>query len=72
MKSPDRLLHESGDLIQPIKNGIIDQSDIVATLPELCKKAHPGRQAPDQITCFKSVGSGVADLIAAKLVFGTP
>ncbi len=65
-------LHESGDLIQPLKSGIIDQSDVVATLPELCKKAHPGRQAPDQITCFKSVGSGVADLIAAKLVFGAP
>ncbi|MGJ0507698.1 MAG: ornithine cyclodeaminase family protein [Methylocystis sp.] len=65
-------LHESGDLIQPIESGIIDQSDVVATLPELCKKVHPGRQAPDQITCFKSVGSGVADLIAAKLVFGAP
>lgn len=63
-------LAESGDLVQPIRNKTIDSGHVIATLPDLCRKSRPGRETSEQITCFKTVGSGIADLIAAKLVFG--
>ena len=39
------------------------------TLADLAAKRHPGRRTPDEITLFKSVGSALEDLCAARLVF---
>ncbi|MER9056822.1 MULTISPECIES: hypothetical protein [unclassified Mesorhizobium] len=39
------------------------------TLAELARKEIKGRSNPQQITLFKAVGSGLADLFAAKLVY---
>jgi ornithine cyclodeaminase len=61
-------LKEGGDLVQPLKAGIIKKSNIAAELSELCKGKHPGRTRDDEITLFKSVGTAVEDLAAAKLM----
>ena len=61
-------LKEGGDLVQPLKAGVIQQSDIAADLADLCKCTHPGRRSPDEITLFKSVGTAIEDLAAAKLM----
>jgi alanine dehydrogenase len=61
-------LKEGGDLVQPLKAGVIKESDIAAELAELCKGKHPGRTRDDEITLFKSVGTAVEDLAAAKLM----
>lgn len=61
-------IHEAGDLVQPFENGLIEKNDIKATLAELCKDNSMRRNSADEITCFKAVGSGLADLIAAKMV----
>lgn len=61
-------LKEGGDLVQPLKAGVIQQSDIAADLADLCKGTHPGRRSPDEITLFKSVGTAIEDLAAAKLM----
>jgi ornithine cyclodeaminase len=61
-------LKEGGDLVQPLKGGVIKASDIAAELAELCKGRHPGRTSADEITLFKSVGTAVEDLAAAKLM----
>jgi len=61
-------LKEGGDLLQPLKAGIIKESDIAAELADLCKGQHPGRKSADEITLFKSVGTAVEDLAAAKLM----
>jgi ornithine cyclodeaminase len=61
-------LKEGGDLLQPLKAGIIRESDVVADLADLCKGRHPGRKSAAEITLFKSVGTAIEDLAAAKLM----
>ncbi|MFE0028196.1 ornithine cyclodeaminase family protein [Amycolatopsis sp. NPDC059021] len=61
-------LAESGDLVQPVTAGTFDPATIAGTLSQLCREEVPGRRDPDQITLFKAVGSGLADLAAAEHV----
>jgi ornithine cyclodeaminase len=66
-------LAETGDLIQPIRNGVITEADVIAEFSELCDDKHAGRSAlkdPAQaMTMFKSVGASVEDLAAAILAY---
>jgi ornithine cyclodeaminase len=61
-------LKEGGDLAQPLKAGIIRESDIAGDLFDLCTGKHPGRIRDDEVTLFKSVGTAIEDLAAAKLM----
>ncbi|MFD7705962.1 ornithine cyclodeaminase family protein [Streptomyces sp. NPDC059785] len=61
-------VHEAGDLVQPIGAGRFAAADVAGTLPELCAGTVTGRRSPDEITVFKSVGSALADLVAAAVV----
>jgi ornithine cyclodeaminase len=61
-------LKEGGDLVQPLQAGVIKADAIAADLADLCKGRHPGRKRDDEITLFKSVGTAVEDLAAAKLM----
>jgi ornithine cyclodeaminase len=61
-------LKEGGDLLQPLKAGVIQESDVAADLADLCKGKHPGRTRADEVTLFKSVGTAIEDLAAAKLM----
>lgn len=58
----------SNDLLQPIREGIITAGHVHAELGELVAGTRPGRQSPDQITLYKSVGVAVQDAAAAALV----
>lgn len=58
-------IHESGDLIIPLTNKIIKESDIQGTLIQLCKNEDPGRLDKNEITYFKSVGYALEDLAIA-------
>jgi alanine dehydrogenase len=60
----------AGDLAQPLADGIIRESDIVADLADLVAGRHPGRTSGEEITMFKSAGIALEDLAAAALVFG--
>ncbi|KRD72572.1 ornithine cyclodeaminase family protein [Ensifer sp. ENS10] len=62
-------LEEAGELIKPLAEGVIGKNAILGTLTDLCRKDEFARANADQITCFKSVGSGLADLTAAQLVY---
>ena len=62
-------LHEAGDLVQPIRAGLIGPEAIAADLRELCLGLHSGRTSTDEITLFKSVGASLEDLAAAVLVY---
>ncbi|ONI77865.1 ornithine cyclodeaminase [Actinosynnema sp. ALI-1.44] len=64
-------LAESGDLVQPVSAGAFDPATIAGTLSQLCRDEVAGRRDPDQITVFKAVGSGLADLAAAEHVLRT-
>ena len=62
-------LEEAGDLIIPIKKGIIKEDDIYAELGELVTGKKPGRTSDSEITLFKSVGLGIQDCAAAWLAY---
>lgn len=62
-------LQEAGDLLIPIKNGIIDRSHIVADLYEIASGKKTARTSAEQITLFKSVGCALEDLVTAQLIY---
>jgi ornithine cyclodeaminase len=62
-------LEESGDLIDPIRNGVITAADIVGTLSELCAGKISGRRNPEEITIFKAVGTALSDIAAGALAY---
>jgi ornithine cyclodeaminase/alanine dehydrogenase-like protein (mu-crystallin family) len=63
-------LAEAGDLVQPLARGVIQREHIHAELAELLRGQQPGRTRPEQITLFKSVGTALEDLAAARCVLG--
>ncbi|MGD1008810.1 MAG: hypothetical protein ABR951_01525 [Candidatus Aminicenantales bacterium] len=63
-------LEEAGDLIIPLREGLIDEGHIRAEIGEVLAGLKPGRSSRDDITLFKSVGSAALDLAVASLVFG--
>ena len=60
-------LAETGDLLKPLQEGLFDESHIWGELGELVLGRKAGRQSPEQITFFKSVGVAVQDAMAAQL-----
>ena len=62
-------LKEGGDIVQPLANGTISESDVIADLYELSRAQRAGRTSGDatSITLFKSVGAALEDLAAAEL-----
>ena len=62
-------LAEAGDIVQPLKAGILHEDDIAGDLFDLARGARAGRRYHDQITIFKSVGTAIEDLAAARLAF---
>lgn len=61
-------LKEAGDLVQPIEQGAFRREDVRAELAELVNGRHPGRRTAAEVTLFKSVGTALEDLCAARLV----
>lgn len=64
-------LSEGGDIVQPMRAGLISREDVKADLFALARGLHQGRSADDEITLFKSVGAGLEDLAGAILAFET-
>jgi ornithine cyclodeaminase len=62
---------EAGDILQPIKSGVIGKEAVLADLFDLTRGTSTGRQTPQEITLFKSVGAAIEDLAAAVAVYGT-
>ena len=65
----DGATKEAGDLVQPLKTGTIIHDDIIGDLYELVRGEARGRQSPDEITLFKSVGAALEDLAAGIAVY---
>ncbi len=60
-------LAEAGDIVQPLASGVLSEGDIAGDLFELARGSRAGRRYHDQITLFKSVGTALEDLAAARL-----
>jgi ornithine cyclodeaminase/alanine dehydrogenase-like protein (mu-crystallin family) len=60
---------EAGDIVDPIRRGLIKEDDIQGDLFDLCRGVEPGRKTAAETTLFKSVGTAIEDLAAAMLVW---
>jgi ornithine cyclodeaminase len=58
---------EAGDLLIPIREGVIDAAHVVAELADVVRGAAV-RRSPQDVTLFKSVGMAFEDLVVARAV----
>jgi alanine dehydrogenase len=65
----DGAWEEAGDLLIPIKAGVITRRHVRAELAELVAGSRPGRTSPKEITLFKSVGFAPEDAVTARLAY---
>jgi ornithine cyclodeaminase/alanine dehydrogenase-like protein (mu-crystallin family) len=61
--------HEAGDLHCAAKEGQFDWAQVQGDLHELCQGKVQGRRSESEITLFKSSGTALEDLAAAKMVY---
>jgi ornithine cyclodeaminase len=59
---------EAGDVVQPLQRGVIAPEAVVGELAQLLRGDCVARRSPQDITLFKSVGTALEDLAAARLV----
>lgn len=59
---------EAGDFVEPTKAGVLQWSDVLEFAP-LFVGRYPGRESPQDVTLFKSLGLGIEDIaLAVKVV----
>lgn len=63
------VLEESGDIIIPLKNGIITEDKVTGELGEVLLEKIAGRESNEEIIVFKTVGIGTQDLMTAKAIY---
>ncbi len=59
-------LHEAGDLVIPLRDGLIARDALETELGQVVAGDRPGRTGPEEITLFKSVGNAVQDIAVAR------
>ncbi len=62
----DAALSEAGDLIIPLRDGLVTREHFARELGMVASGSAPGRTSNDEITLFKSVGNAVQDVVVAK------
>lgn len=67
----DGALAEAGDLLIPMRNGLIGRDHITCDLHELVSRKKAGRTNAADITLFKSVGCALEDLVVAEMLAGS-
>ena len=65
----DGAINESGDLIQPIKKGLIKVEKVNGELGEVINGKIKGRENDEEMTFFKTTGTAVLDLVAAQKIY---
>ena len=63
----DEALLKAGDILQAVAEGHFNPARTQATLAQLCREQHPGRQQGGDVTVFKAVGTALEDLAAAEM-----
>lgn len=69
VESREVAVEETGDLVIPIREGIFRPEHIYAELGEIASGKKPGRERPDEITVFKSVGLAAMDMVVGKAIY---
>jgi len=60
---------EGGDLVQPLRSGVLNMEEIAADLYDLCRARHSGRKDDAEITFYKATGAALEDLAGALLAY---
>lgn len=60
-------LSETGDLLQPLGQGLVTEDQLRIELGDLVVERQIGRESARQVTLFKSVGLAIEDLAAAAV-----
>ena len=62
-------MDEAGDFLFPRAEGAIDDDHILGEIGEILAGHIPGRETPDEVTLFKSLGLAIEDLASAHHVY---
>lgn len=62
-------LAETGDLLIPIKDGIITEDDIDGSIGEVINGTLKGRENDDEIIVYETVGIAAQDLVTSKRIY---
>jgi len=66
--SKDQAKNEAGDFVAAMSAGVLQWSDVLEFAPMLVGR-YPGRESPEAITVFKSLGLGIEDVaLGARLL----
>ena len=69
MDFQEQVLQEAGDLIAAIEAGAFAEDQIRAELGDIVTGKKKGRESPEDITLFKSVGVAIEDVAVAAFVY---
>ncbi|RDY28510.1 ornithine cyclodeaminase family protein [Romboutsia weinsteinii] len=68
-ESTEAVLSESGDILNPLKDGSITKNDFSGELGDVISGKILGRENDDEIIVFKTVGIAVQDVVTAKKIY---
>jgi ornithine cyclodeaminase len=63
------VMHEAGDILIPMKAGVITEADIDGELGEVVLGKVKARETEEEITLFKAVGSALLDIVTAHKIY---
>jgi ornithine cyclodeaminase len=66
--SREASLSEAGDLLKPLRQGLISESHIHGEIGQVAAGKIRGRESSEEITFFKSVGLAAQDVAVAELI----
>lgn len=67
--SEEAVLAESGDFIIPLTKGTITSDKFTGEIGKVISNNLPGRETPEEITLFKTVGIAVQDVVTAHQIY---
>lgn len=67
--SQEAVLAEAGDFIIPLTQGTINEDKFTGELGKIISGTLPGRETPEEITLFKTVGMAVLDVVTAYHIY---
>lgn len=62
-------LTESGEIVTALAEGALTEEEVHTDLDQLCAAPGPRPRQPGEVTVFKTVGTGLTDLVAAATVY---
>jgi len=65
----ESLFNEPGDFLNPKREGLISEADVIGELGELLTGKAKGRESDDDVTLFKSLGLAIEDLASGYFVY---